>query len=504
MAEKIIKTKIALRWLDYATWSAEAFQTEKPLKGEVWFCEVPTGNTNATTAPTMLFKVGDGVNTFGALKWASALAADVYGWAKKEHLDVNDLPTLPIEVVDNGTGKFVTDFTYADNKLTITRADVALDDISDKEKIALAADLGVVTNLTTTAKTAVGAINEHDAEIGDLTGLNTTNKGNLVAAINEALQAVEAGGTGSVVTVTKATTPTEGSEATYVVNQGGKPVDVKIEIPKYATSADYGVLGVTAGDDTITIGGTAQNPTVAVTANKFDAYGAAAEVLGNSDDAATANTVYGAKAAAAAAQNDATIAKTKIETFLGTVTPDGSQEIIDTLTEINSYVGEHGEEFATLSGRVTTIENNYATAQSVTDITKDNGTIDTKIAAYDTGKGFGDIITHNAAEFATNAENGAKALAQGVKDVVDANKAAWDKAGTALQASDLTAYDTSKNFGDIITHNAGDFATSTQGGKADTALQNVEVGTGLKVSAKSANKQTIEIDTDVIFVLDCN
>lgn len=82
MAEKIINTKIALRWLDYATWSAEAFQTEKPLKGEVWFCEVPTGNANATTAPTMLFKVGDGVNNFGTLKWASALAADVYEWAK--------------------------------------------------------------------------------------------------------------------------------------------------------------------------------------------------------------------------------------------------------------------------------------------------------------------------------------------------------------------------------------------------------------------------------------
>ena len=37
-------------------------------------------------------------------------------------------------------------------------------------------------------------------------------------------------------------------------------------------------------------------------------------------------------------------------------------------------------------------------------------------------------------------EVGAKALAQGVKDVVDGNKATWDKAGTALQAADLADY----------------------------------------------------------------
>lgn len=53
---------------------------------------------------------------------------------------------------------------------------------------------------------------------------------------------------------------------------------------KLPTSADYGVLGLTAGNDTITIGGTAQNPTVAVTANKFDAYGAAAQALADAKD----------------------------------------------------------------------------------------------------------------------------------------------------------------------------------------------------------------------------
>ena len=48
---------------------------------------------------------------------------------------------------------------------------------------------------------------------------------------------------------------------------------------------------------------------------------------------------------------------------------------------------------------------------------------------------------------------------------------------------------------------ASDYATAAQGAKADTALQAVEVGTGLTVTEKADNKQTIDIDETVIFVL---
>ena len=47
------------------------------------------------------------------------------------------------------------------------------------------------------------------------------------------------------------------------------------------------------------------------------------------------------------------------------------------------------------------------------------------------------------------------------------------------------------------------YATSAQGTKADNALQSVEVGTGLKVSTKANNKQTISIDDAVVFVFNC-
>lgn len=190
---KQINTRILLKYDTLENWQKSGFNgtdATKYLKaGELAIVtlgpDVETNHPeNASKQHPLLFKVGDGTHKFDDLAWASALAADVYDWAKKPTLDVNDLPTLPLEVIDNGTGKFVTDFTYADNKLTITRADVQWTDIQEKPDLALKSDL-----------------------------------------------------------------PTE-----------------------------LGVMSVTAGDDTITIEGDGKDVTVKVTANKFDAYGAAAAV----------------------------------------------------------------------------------------------------------------------------------------------------------------------------------------------------------------------------------
>lgn len=243
--EKIINTRIQLKYDSFSNWT-----TNNPTLKTGELAIAYLGNSHTTTSPDngthpVLFKVGPGA--FNSLPWASALAADVYEWAKKPEADfkawVKNL--VPVEVIDNGTGKFVTNVTATNDSnghhITITRSDVAFDDISDKAKIALSADLGAVASLTTTAKTAVGAINEHDTEIGDLSKLNTTNKGNLVNAINEALQAVEVGGTGSLVTVVKE------NKDKYVVKQGGNQVGDAIEIAD--ATFDVRVGGGLAGTD---------------------------------------------------------------------------------------------------------------------------------------------------------------------------------------------------------------------------------------------------------------
>lgn len=68
------------------------------------------------------------------------------------------------------------------------------------------------------------------SKIGTLTELTTTEKTNLVKAINEVRAAVDAGGTGSQVTI-DTTTTTEGYSKSYTIKQGENTVGV-IDIPK--------------------------------------------------------------------------------------------------------------------------------------------------------------------------------------------------------------------------------------------------------------------------------
>lgn len=135
MAEKFLNSRLCLKYDSYENWSKAENQKDL-LSGEIAIAYL--GPTHTTTTPDnethpVLFKVGPG--KFNDLPWASALAADVYEWAKKENPDWNDFPALPIEVIDNGTGKFVTDVEYANNKITITRSNVGWADIENKPNL---------------------------------------------------------------------------------------------------------------------------------------------------------------------------------------------------------------------------------------------------------------------------------------------------------------------------------------------------------------------------------
>lgn len=82
MAEKILQTRIQLKYDTYTNWT-----TNNPIlkAGEVAVATIASGNTqevNSVTAPQMLLKVGDGTNNYNALPFISAKAADVYSWAK--------------------------------------------------------------------------------------------------------------------------------------------------------------------------------------------------------------------------------------------------------------------------------------------------------------------------------------------------------------------------------------------------------------------------------------
>lgn len=90
---KNLNTRIALKYDSYENWT---HYNPILLKGEIAIAELPVsenkpgvGEPNAEgstpaiqNAPNILIKVGDGTNHYNDLKFVSALAADVYSWAK--------------------------------------------------------------------------------------------------------------------------------------------------------------------------------------------------------------------------------------------------------------------------------------------------------------------------------------------------------------------------------------------------------------------------------------
>ena len=140
MAQKTLQTRIKLKYDTLANWQGDGASVVL-LKGEVAICEVPTsGSLEQVTPPAILFKVGDGVKTFAQLPWASALAADVYAWAKaatKPTYNTSEITGLTgalegkenagvaaslIAALDSEAnvqeGKFITGFELVDGKVT--------------------------------------------------------------------------------------------------------------------------------------------------------------------------------------------------------------------------------------------------------------------------------------------------------------------------------------------------------------------------------------------------
>lgn len=76
MAEKIFKGRVRLNTKDYDDLFSSATILDK---GEVAIATIPSSDEKI-----VMMKIGDGVNAFKNLEWVSALASDVFEWAKAE------------------------------------------------------------------------------------------------------------------------------------------------------------------------------------------------------------------------------------------------------------------------------------------------------------------------------------------------------------------------------------------------------------------------------------
>lgn len=90
MSEKVLNTRIQLKYDSYANWES-VWESFIPKAGEVIFFAVPQSTGEVQQEPAILFKVGNGETTLKNLPWGSAIAADVYAWAKKQSLEWGDL-----------------------------------------------------------------------------------------------------------------------------------------------------------------------------------------------------------------------------------------------------------------------------------------------------------------------------------------------------------------------------------------------------------------------------
>ena len=91
MSEQVLKARVRLNSKPFQELQNTTFILDK---GEI---VIATVSDTEEDGDIVLLKVGDGVNSFKSLPWISALASDVYEWAKqpnKPNYDASEIQNL--------------------------------------------------------------------------------------------------------------------------------------------------------------------------------------------------------------------------------------------------------------------------------------------------------------------------------------------------------------------------------------------------------------------------
>ena len=479
-----LKTRIQLKYDTLANWNASTFILKK---GEVAIATIETDDPAQTHLQPIMFKVGDGTKTFSQLGWVSAKAADVYSWAKKSEAQFTEWVKTLISVDDIN----LTDYYKKTEVNELLKTNSETDQKHADDAIKTAIESLDVTDTAVTGK-YVSAVSEVDGKIEvsreDLpvyTLASGTTNGTV--AFNGADVAVTGLGSAAYTNTNAYATAAQGEKADSAVQSvasGTANGTIKVdgtdvavtglgsaaytEASAYATAAqgtkaDSAVQKVTVLGKELSNGGSVSADEAKTAlglksaayeeASAFDAAGSAAAVLGTAADEATANTVYGVKAAAAKAQSD-------IDAFFAAA--DKGDAALDTLKEIQDFLNSDS---GTVQKLVTDVAGNKAAIEDIIDGT----TSVAKATNADTA----------AEASGLNASGVAAVKAVKVDNAANADKAAdADKLGGAAAADYLKKAD-APGYDDILTKTAaeagyqpkGNYATAAQGAKADTAVQ---------------------------------
>lgn len=475
MAEKILNTRIQLRYDTYANWT-----TNNPIlkKGEMAIATIETGNTekvNSVTPPQVLIKVGDGSKHYSELPFASALAADVYSWAKKN--DTEFISWLNTQIGN----------TY-DTKGSAAQA------LSEAKSY--------------TDALANGAVATNTQAISDITDGTSINS---FSGVETALAGKQAAGDYATKAEAKGYADAKDTAIAEAKKAG---TDAQATIDTYKTANDAAVAAIKSTAD------------AAATKTYVDTE------LGKKQDNLVFNTAYDKDNNKVATMTDITNATADLSGamhFKGIVASDPTSAEFDkssykagdvVLFGNKEYVFNTDNNFVELGDEgsyvlKTTKINGHALSGDIT-ISKSDvglGNVDNKSESTIKSDFTGSIAENNEGfvkggdaftALAGKSDTGHKHVMSDITDLdVGVTAVAEGKTnGTVSVTKGGVATDVSVHgLGSAAYTDASAYATAAQGTKADAALQ--EITTTANAGLKVTNKNQIDIDNTVTFIFDC-
>lgn len=496
--EKILNTRVQLKYDSYANWTSETLGDGKGAKfvlkaGEIGICYLPTdyseGQVVGSQPPQILFKVGNGTAIFSELPWVSAKAADVYAWAKQASLPVTK----------EGTGNVVANIAWDEvtKGIKFTTASVAtsegLEQLNNRvstieNTYASDNDLSAAVEAINAAialkadKTYVDEQLGLKVNVSDFNTFKTDNTTAIATAKTEAIAAAKTETESQVKALADGAVKDNSDLIAAIKNDDNIDsfADVVAELAKKQDSGNYATKEEAQGyadakDEAIATakaaGDNAQSDLNAyktsndvAVAKKADQTALdAVSAIANAAATKTALEEEIARAKAAEEANAAAIVR---------LTEGVSQEEIDGVNDLINYVNEHGTE---VTGMKEDIADNAKTigdevARATAKENELTGLINTNIQ---------NIQNNTDAIDALNITDGKveKAKSADVASSLDDAAIAQVKEIVVSKATDADTVDGM---------HAADFATKAQGALADTAVQPATLNDYYKKSEANA------------------
>lgn len=182
-----LMTRIALKYDSYANWTSN---NPVLLAGEIAIATIPADNTttNFQNLPNVVLKVGDGTAHYNDLKFVSALAADVYDWAKaaqKPTYDASEIQNLLKFVEDHSDLDTNTEYNIVPVAGATYKYELKFKNIGDTEfksyDTPVYIDLSDVNTRLNKVEADVAALLGGEGETGGITDMINDAIGNLNA-----------------------------------------------------------------------------------------------------------------------------------------------------------------------------------------------------------------------------------------------------------------------------------------------------------------------------------